>query len=546
MPLDAFRPSSDARIAAAPRSADMGRLLFRNSVDPFGDRNAIPPEVGIVIPNAAPNPSSAAGHADWLNLFTASAHEVWEPTGMFVFTDDDTVQWEWAKNFEIQFSDTTGGPFTTDIRHPLGGTRYAKNPYVAAAWLQRRLNDASGDNDYTVTYDGARQGGTFKFTITKATGTFSVLAAVGTSPNSCFPSMGFAAVDTGAAASHTGTKRAIHTEEWIILPIQGQTSLASFLTVHGSSEIDYSLVSWLALVNFNYEFEATHYSGASGSAAGTPKVIVKFSRFADELVDQADSAYTEGTDMFHLHTASNMGTYMGMDLPGYPHYRRRDYSAGYSTSAPDHAGFDLPSRYWCVDLGSYNAGVVDQGGFIGTAANAFMMLKVVNPENQSGKINLGYMYAGPGWAPFWNFHYPVGVGPAVGSSVQIGTGGAFQTTINPHRQIASIAWTETWLTESDYWLLRTLGLEPREMGNPSVDLTMPWRQTNTRGATPDRPMIFIDPLYGRNTPMFDDAAGDHSKYARGLVFGRGSFGSISEFGNDFWNVSGVEIVGEDF
>ena len=358
--------------------------------------------------------------------------------------------------------------------------------------------------------------------------------------------MGFDDIDHPSVASLTGIFRAIHTEEWIILPVQGQGPNTSFLTLHGAPVTDLGFVRWLALVNFNYEFETAHYSNGSGSASGTPKVVVKFASNPDDLIDQRDIDYTEGTDMFHLHTASNMGTYMGMDLPGYPHHRRRDYSAGYSTSATDHAGVDLPSKIWIADLASYNAGVVDQGGFIGNAVYAYMMIKIVNPENLSGKINLGHLYAGPAWAPFWNFHYPVGFGPSVGSSVTIGPAGAFQTTINPHRQIASIAWTETWLTESDYWLLRTLGLEPREMGNPSVDLGMPWRQTNTRGATPDRPMIYIDPLYGKNTPMFDDAAGDHSKYARGTVFGRGNFGAISEFGNDFWNVSGVEIVGEDF
>ena len=479
--------STDSICGGTPTNTYMMRLLHLNA--------ALRP--GTLFPTLAsgcPNPTSALSQSLGANIVTSPRSLQWVSRNYFRVSPSSVLGYEMCPNnkIKIKIGVTT---YTATV-----GTDHYHDPLLLIGVIQNAVNaQISGlSKTFTLVFDDERYSphfdssatATFKWKASISSGTFEITGS--TDADSIWPTLGWTA-DTAAATSHQATVRSIHTEEAFTLDLDSAWSGLS---------TSFSGYRWLVIVDPNWP--ATY-----SATKGADKCVLYLLDSAIDEIDEASASWINGTTRFHL--ASQLGTYEGVDSAA--RFSRTSYGAG------------MPN-YWVVDLHAWRAA---------TPRYRYARLKVVNRQNPSGHVSLGYFYLGPGWHPSRNNDWSV-KRPTVNRSAPLtNPHGVFNSRFLPPSRTWDIQFSRTFLSLNDQALLNSISWAMRASSTTTGSAPV-WDTAAIAAGL--RNVIMIDPSY---SPSIYPA---NSLYARGALFGRLSIGDVSEKFTNLWNCSELKMIEE--
>lgn len=532
MPLDVETTSgSSDKLAGLPTAVlpqagdDVVRFLSLNLLDHPG-------KLFPVLPSARPNPGSEKPWAPWTNVATPLLGEAARTLGQFIVTAETTKQFEFAPNYNLRITEgiTT---VNVDVRSPNGTTTYWQDPRKLASEIRAELRASAlpSASTYDCIFDDDRNSTapTFKWTVKNTAGVNFTMTGKPTDANSVLPSIGFPSASYSGASTYTGAV-AIHTEESAVLDLNwfpdSAVTTATRWGVGGTEST--SRYRWLVLILPNL----TGSGGAAGTA-GDPKLHVYLGTTLASVDNQPDSAYIEDRTFFRLGKASSLGNDEWSDGPGYV--------------APVEAtpSVAFPAGRFLVDLKGWRARF-NAGADAYAPNHRYMHLKVVNPANPAGSIQVGYAYVGPGWYPERPLPHSDDRTPRDRSEVAESPYGHVLSRYRDVGDALEAAWTRSDggpITENDEHFIRHVLLGPRmtSMDNAGVAITadaagrthVPNKRTAAGRA---RPIVVIDPSY---VPA---VVGASARKALGMSYGLVEVGRLTRMFNDQYGAT-LRLVG---
>ena len=476
------------------------------------------------LPSTRPNPSSQLPHAPMRNILGGGRKPLGITRGCYVLSSQAAggLGYEMTPNYNLRCDE--GGVVNLDIREGAADTHW-QDPRQLQDYITKQLRASALTNaaDYEAIFSGDfnSDSPTYKWTIKNTTPANFTMTSKATDSNSILPSLGFTETSYSSAASYTAEERAIHTEEYFVVEL-----VPPITHLHGTAlSLAYR---WLVFVDPNFNLSQYSQAHYPLNAAGEPKVLVYTGANAGAVDDEPDGTYVSRKDWFKLWRHNMMVNTdpicEGTDGALYP-------------MASAH--YDLPCRYWVVDLGNAYHALGENGDGIGIpATQTHLRVKIVDRQNPSGHISIGRMVVATGWYPGANnISLPYGE-EAKDRSVPFESDGGQITARSrkPGREF-NMGWTDTFLTAEDVWLLDSLARRPLEYDTTTMH---PLQYSVGRGARMDAPMIYIDPLAGANL----DGVDDHTWMARGTSLVRASFGSTEEVAKNLYRLGQVSLVEE--
>ena len=455
-----------------------------------------------------PNPRSERGHSPVSNMFRLPVGEVYEAAGFFAATSDTTKGIEGAGRYELTLQDS-GGDVDIDIRDGTTPTRYWQTARLLEAHLNRIVTGTVGlTGTYTFYFSDGRQGeeATYRWTVS-CTESFFVHGTA--DATSFWPHLGFT-LDTDATPHTTRTgARACHTEEAFIFDTIYSRAYGLLANVEAIDRY-----RWLAFSNFNFR-PLTQYL----DIGGVDKVSIYIGSTLGAVEGVNDSAFTQHRNFFPLWLGSSE---VDTDNPGLTtHTVEATDTLLYPTPLALALGtptshFHHPAKQWLIDLGqwrwNYGFGVDPENRVMG-ASDRYVKIKIVNPQNPSGHVRIGFCSLFAGWAPAFNFSYPYRFAPESLSELMRARHGGSIPYRRGSMRVAEPNWSGLALREADQYILDALMMRPHRYSPTASHGMQPNLAT---GGSPDRPVVYFDPLAGK----WVDWIGRWPQTCAGLMVGR--------------------------
>ena len=484
-------------IATLPTNAIWIRLLALNNM-------RHPGSLFPVLPSARPNPDSERANAPLTNIISPHLGEVGISKGTFITSDSTILGFEFGSNYNLR-AVSTDDLITVNINCRASGTTYYwRAPRLLAGHIQTQLRASVHPlaATFVCTFSDERQSATptYKWTISNSAGTFKLKFNTATDANTIGPSIGFT-TDLAGASTYTGTV-AIHTEESFVIDLQWFTgSAATTATTWGLNAVDStSRWRWIVLLGCNLQG-----IGGAVATAGSKKLHFYLGTTLASVDNQPDSAYTENRDYFRAGT--QLGVYEGAD--GGEFIGPKEGTAG---------GF--PAQRYVADLKAWRAGT--QSGANAYAPNyRYLRVRMVDPTNPNGHLQIGHMFAGPGWYPTRNRRDDDEHTPRDRSDyLESPLGAQLSNYRDPADSLSLDFISGNQLSENDAEFLKRMLIEPRAATFNSAGSAIvasvsghPLEVNRSVNAGKARPIIMIDPSYKPTSLPIS------TLYARGLTFG---------------------------